>query len=51
MDREFFKVLSQKPENVENFCNDLNNPFRFGCRKCVLYIFTIKLKIARNFIS
>ena len=34
--RLFSKRISQNEENIENFCNDLNNPFRFACRKWYL---------------
>ena len=33
MYRQFFRIISQNPENVETSCYDLNNPFRFACRK------------------
>ena len=29
----FFRIISQDPEYVEGFCNDLNNPFQFTFRK------------------
>ena len=29
MHRQFFRVISQNPEYVKTFCNDLNNPFHF----------------------
>ena len=35
--RQFFKRLSQNPDYVQTHCNDLNNPFRFACRKLYLY--------------
>ena len=31
--RLFFRRISQNEEYIENFCNDLNNPFHFECRK------------------
>ena len=33
MHRQFFKKISQKPENVQIHCNDLNNSSHFACRK------------------
>ena len=37
MHREVFKSLSQKPEYVNSFCIDRNNPFHFACRRWTLY--------------
>ena len=34
--RLFFRRISQNKESIENFCNDLNNPFHFKCRKWYL---------------
>ena len=34
--RLFFRRISQNIEHIENFCNDLNNPFHFKCRKWYL---------------
>ena len=34
--RLFLKRISQKKEDIVNFCDDLNNPFRFACRKWYL---------------
>ena len=34
--RQFFRIISQNPEYVITFCNDLNNPFHFVCRKLIL---------------
>ena len=31
--RQFFRVISQDREDVENFCNDMENPFHFACQK------------------
>ena len=31
--RLIFRRISQNKEYIENFCNDLNNPFHFACRK------------------
>ena len=31
--RQFFRVISQNREYVENFCNDMGNPFQFACQK------------------
>ena len=31
--RQFFKVIPQNGENVENFCNDMENRFHFACQK------------------
>ena len=33
--RQFFRVISQSREYVNNFCNDLNNPFHFACQKWI----------------
>ena len=30
--RLFFRRISQSKEYIENFCNDINNPFHFACR-------------------
>ena len=35
--REVFRILSQTPEYVKNFCNDMNYPFHFACRRWILY--------------
>ena len=34
--RQFFKILSQKPEYVKTHCHDKNNPFNSACRKWYL---------------
>ena len=34
--RLFFRPISQNKEYIENFCNDVNNPFHFGIRKRML---------------
>ena len=34
--RLFFRRISQSKEYIENFCNDINNPFHFACRKWYL---------------
>ena len=34
--RLFLQRISQNKEYIENFCNDLNNPFHFACRKWFL---------------
>ena len=31
--RQFFRVISQNRDYVENFCNDMENPFHFACQK------------------
>ena len=31
----FFKILSQNPENVKTYCNDINNPIQSACRRWV----------------
>ena len=36
MHRQFFRVLSQNPEYIRNFCNDRNNSFHFSIRKWYL---------------
>ena len=33
--RQFFRVISQNREYVDNFCNDLYNPFPFACQKWI----------------
>ena len=33
--REFFRVISQNLEYVENFCNNMENPFQFACQKWI----------------
>ena len=33
MHRHFLKILSKNPEYIQIYCNDLNNPFHFGCPK------------------
>ena len=33
---QFFRIISRNPEYVDTFCNDLNNPFNFSCRKWIL---------------
>ena len=33
--RQFFRVISQKRDYVENFCNDSRNPFHFACQKWI----------------
>ena len=35
--RLFFRRISQSKEYIENFCNDINNPFQFECRKWYSY--------------
>ena len=34
--RLFFRRISQSKKNIENFCNDINNPFHFACRNWYL---------------
>ena len=34
--RLFFRKISQTKEYVENFCDELNNPFHFACRNWYL---------------
>ena len=36
MYRQFFRIISQNPEHVETFCNDLNIHFNFVCQKWIL---------------
>ena len=31
--RQFFRVISQDGERVENFCNDMEIPLLFACQK------------------
>ena len=33
--RQFFKLISQNREYVENFCNDTENLFHFACQKWI----------------
>ena len=33
--RQFFRVISQNRDYVENFCNDMENPFHFACQKWI----------------
>ena len=33
MHRQFFRIVSQIMEYVKTYCNDLNFPFIFACRK------------------
>ena len=33
--RQFFKVISQNLDYVENFCDDLDNPFHFAIREWI----------------
>ena len=35
MHRQLFKVISQKRDYVDFFCNDSNNPFHFACQKWI----------------
>ena len=35
--RHFFKILSRNRDYIQTYCNDINNPFNFGCRKWFLY--------------
>ena len=34
--RHFFSRISQDPEYVKTHCNDLNIPFHFSIRKCMI---------------
>ena len=34
--RRFLKIITQNPDYVKNHCNDQNNPFHFGIRKCIM---------------
>ena len=34
--RLFCRRISQSKEYIENFCNDINNPFHFACRNSYL---------------
>ena len=31
MNRHFFRIISQKPDYLKTFCNDLNTPFHSAC--------------------
>ena len=33
--RQFFSVISQNRDYVDNFCNDSNNTFHFACQKWI----------------
>ena len=49
--RLFFRRMSQSKEYIENFCNDINNPFHFACRKWFLAnqtLYTLKLYLFLN---
>ena len=35
--RQFFRNISQNCKYVENFCNDIENPFLFTCRQWYSY--------------
>ena len=35
--RLFFRRISQNKEYIQTHCNNLNNPFHFGCRQWYLY--------------
>ena len=37
MHRDFFRTISKNRDYVKTFCNDLSNPFRFACRRWILY--------------
>ena len=41
----FFKTISQNPEHVKTFCNDLINHFREVRRKWILYNSQSNLKL------
>ena len=30
--RQFFRAISQNRDYVENFCNNMENPFHFACQ-------------------
>ena len=33
--RQFFRAISQNRDYVENFCNDMENPFDYACQKWI----------------
>ena len=33
--RQFFRIISQNPENVKTQLSDRKNPFHFKCRKWI----------------
>ena len=35
--RQFFRKISQNLEYTEKFCEDLKNPFLYGCHQWYLY--------------
>ena len=37
MHRLFFKIISQNPEYIKNFCTDMENPFHLACRIWYFY--------------
>ena len=37
MHRQFLKIISQNKEYIKQFCNYMENPFHFACRKWYLY--------------
>ena len=37
MHKQFFKTISQNPENVKTHCKDLENLFHCACRKWYLH--------------
>ena len=37
MHPHFLKILPKNPEYIQIHCNDLKNPFVFGCRRWYLY--------------
>ena len=37
--RRFFRIISQNRDYVENFCNDMDNPFHFACQKSINQLF------------
>ena len=36
MHGQLFKIISQNPEYVKTDCKDVNNPFRFACRRWMI---------------
>ena len=41
MHRDFLKTIYNNRDYVKTFCNDLNNPFHFACRRWILHSQTI----------
>ena len=40
MHRQFLRIISQNPQNVKIYCNDLKNPFLFVCRRWMINLYS-----------